>query len=116
VVSHTLIVALLFPSCLLQQPITENLVVSSGMDLMDVDDDDDDFSETPRARDTVLVPSNTVRKRRLLTTAESTLKILPFVMLFFSFLVLGSLGTKGREHVGRSHTRRGESGNYSRAN
>jgi hypothetical protein len=98
-------------------------VVRSGMDNMDGDDgdddgdddDDDNFSETPRARDTVLLPSDTVRRRRLLITAESPLKVLPFAILFFSFFVPGSLGTKGREYVDRSHTRRGESGNYSRS-
>jgi hypothetical protein len=83
-------VALLSLSCALQQPNMKSLVVSSGMDLMNRDDDDDDdddnFSETPFARDNVLVPSDTVRRRRLLTTADSPLKVLPFAILSFSFL------------------------------
>jgi hypothetical protein len=37
----------------------ENKVASSGM--YNMDDDDDNFSENPRARDTVLVPSDEVR-------------------------------------------------------
>jgi hypothetical protein len=47
------------------------MVASSGMYNMDDDDDadDDNFSENPRARDTVLVPSDEVRigGRRQLT-------------------------------------------------
>ena len=61
VVSHSLRVALLFRSRVLQKLSTEDSVASRRVDTTDDDDDDDIFGGEPRARDTVLVPSDAVR-------------------------------------------------------
>lgn len=70
---------LLFLLSALQQPVMEDSVASSRMDNMDNMDDDDDDDDScggkSRARDTVLIPSDAVRRRRILTTIDYLLHV-----------------------------------------
>jgi hypothetical protein len=79
------------------------------------EDDDDGFSENPRACDTVLVSSDEVciGGRRVNVLPNIYLKSNQRLLSCSFVLLLGSVGTKGREDVRRSHTRRGESGSSS---